>query len=282
MRVLFLLVFSLFSSSFFAQTPEPCGMNIRNAIDYDGDGQATFDIGYFINDIRNKTIAINPTCNLSNMSMVLHKFSDDSIIPNSPFLTSSIQVSVEVLDYLPCDLHCNNTITFEGLLVLPITDDSDYDGVLTINEDLNGNGNLYDDDTDSDGISNFEDLDDDNDGVNTTNEDYNRNGNFQDDDINSNGIPDYLDPTAFLSIIKNQLEKVIIYPNPVKNNFKVQLPNSLTTKLNISIYNSLGKVVYEKTTLDSETVINNELASGIYIVKIKADNHFITRKLVIN
>ncbi|MFN3909367.1 MAG: FKBP-type peptidyl-prolyl cis-trans isomerase [Flavobacterium sp.] len=48
--------------------------------------------------------------------------------------------------------------------------DSDRDGVLNIDEDINGNGNLYDDDTDGDGIPDFLDVDDDGDNVLTRRE----------------------------------------------------------------------------------------------------------------
>jgi len=48
--------------------------------------------------------------------------------------------------------------------------DSDRDGVLSKDEDLNGNGNYYDDDTDGDGIPNFIDTDDDGDGTITRRE----------------------------------------------------------------------------------------------------------------
>lgn len=48
--------------------------------------------------------------------------------------------------------------------------DTDGDGVLSKNEDLNGNGDLYDDDTDGDGIPNFLDTDDDGDGTLTRRE----------------------------------------------------------------------------------------------------------------
>ena len=41
--------------------------------------------------------------------------------------------------------------------------DHDRDGILSVNEDLNGNGDLYDDDTDADSVPNFLDTDDDND-----------------------------------------------------------------------------------------------------------------------
>lgn len=48
--------------------------------------------------------------------------------------------------------------------------DNDRDGVLNINEDLNNNGDLYDDDTDGDGIPDFLDVDDDGDNILTRRE----------------------------------------------------------------------------------------------------------------
>ncbi|WP_442846335.1 FKBP-type peptidyl-prolyl cis-trans isomerase [Leeuwenhoekiella sp. H156] len=77
--------------------------------------------------------------------------------------------------------------------------DQDNDGVPNAEEDINKNSYLYDvaDDTDGDGIANFEDIDDDGDGILTRDEiDFNENGNairpFR--DSNSDGTPDYLDP----------------------------------------------------------------------------------------
>lgn len=48
--------------------------------------------------------------------------------------------------------------------------DHDGDGIWSHMEDLNGNGNLYDDDTDADNVPNFLDANDDNDTLTTRNE----------------------------------------------------------------------------------------------------------------
>lgn len=72
--------------------------------------------------------------------------------------------------------------------------DFDNDGVYDMDEDINGNGNLLDDDTDQDGIPNYQDEDDDNDGINTADEVYGSNTNPMDQDSDGDGIPDYLDP----------------------------------------------------------------------------------------
>lgn len=66
--------------------------------------------------------------------------------------------------------------------------DSDDDGILNKDEDVNGDGNWVDDDTDGDNIPNYLDDDDDDDGIPTRVE-----GNA---DANNNGIPDHLEKAS--------------------------------------------------------------------------------------
>ncbi|TBW28346.1 FKBP-type peptidyl-prolyl cis-trans isomerase [Gramella sp. KN1008] len=66
--------------------------------------------------------------------------------------------------------------------------DHDRDGVPSYMEDLDGDGDPFNDDTDGDGISNHSDPDDDGDGKPTKEELGDKNGD---------GIPDYLDPDIF-------------------------------------------------------------------------------------
>lgn len=85
-----------------------------------------------------------------------------------------------------------------GTVIITITArDDDNDGVPAEFEDVNGNGNLFDDDTDGDGIPNFLDIDDDGDNVPTLNElnSDSINENFGDNplDTDGDGVPDYLD-----------------------------------------------------------------------------------------
>lgn len=70
--------------------------------------------------------------------------------------------------------------------------DHDYDTILSINEDVDGDGDPYNDDTDGDGLVNMFDSDDDGDGVLTINE-YDENEDGVPDDTDNDGIPDYLD-----------------------------------------------------------------------------------------
>lgn len=70
--------------------------------------------------------------------------------------------------------------------------DHDNDGVLSIDEDADGDGNPYNDDTDQDNISNYLDIDDDGDGI-LTKDEYDVNLDGIPDDTDGDGIPDYLD-----------------------------------------------------------------------------------------
>ena len=70
--------------------------------------------------------------------------------------------------------------------------DHDKDGILSRDEDPDGDGNPYNDDTDKDNIPNYQDADDDGDGTNTRVE-FDRDGDGIPDDDDNDGTPDYLD-----------------------------------------------------------------------------------------
>ena len=78
--------------------------------------------------------------------------------------------------------------------------EDDEDGIPADMEDLNGNGDLYDDDTDGDGLPNFMDEDDDGDNVLTVTELIDYDEDDDDDnpltdpqDTDNDGVPNYLD-----------------------------------------------------------------------------------------
>lgn len=109
---------------------------------------------------------------------------------------------------LPANLFCNDLPLSELKIIRDLKSTSgnvhiktvlvedDNDGIPAALEDINGNGNLDDDDTDGDGIPNYLDADDDGDNVLTKDEkpDPNNDGNLSDAlDTDGDGIPDYLD-----------------------------------------------------------------------------------------
>lgn len=84
-------------------------------------------------------------------------------------------------------------LVFKFELYQTEVNDHDNDLVPSYLEDLDANGNLFDDDTDGDDIPNFLDNDDDGDGTLTRFEDLNNDGNPLNDDSDSDGIPNFLD-----------------------------------------------------------------------------------------
>ena len=136
-------------------------------------------------------------------------------------------------------------------------------------------------DTDTDGIPNYLDNDDDGDGVLTWREDYNSDGNPANDDTNSNSIPDYLEQAVALgNNTITQTSEFEIYPNPTSNVLHIQ-NNSGVTMNAINIYSINGSLIKQIKSNEVVTTISvSELQSGIYFVKIEANNQFITKKFI--
>ncbi|CAM1354119.1 FKBP-type peptidyl-prolyl cis-trans isomerase [Tenacibaculum insulae] len=72
--------------------------------------------------------------------------------------------------------------------------DADLDNVPSIYEDIDGDGDPRNDDTNENGIANYNDVDDDGDGILTKDEDKNGDGDPRNDfnDPNKPNVPDYL------------------------------------------------------------------------------------------
>ena len=90
----------------------------------------------------------------------------------------------------------SSLIFYFDLLDIKEDTDHDIDGVPSIFEDPDGDGNPLNDDTDEDGTANFLDNDDDGDGVPTIKEDANNDGDPRNDfsDPANPNLPDYLNP----------------------------------------------------------------------------------------
>lgn len=76
------------------------------------------------------------------------------------------------------------------------------------------------------------------------------------------------------------LNAVNVFPNPVNGNaFFI----SVDKNVEIKIYNALGKVVKTQNISKTNNKVDvKNLAKGVYLLKIKADNQFITKKLIKN
>lgn len=85
------------------------------------------------------------------------------------------------------------------------------------------------------------------------------------------------DPST-ASVENNTLEGVTVYPNPARNNLKIQ---SLEGG-RISIFNILGaKVLSETTSLKNYTINVSNIKTGLYVLKVESKGKTFTKKLVI-
>ena len=91
------------------------------------------------------------------------------------------------------DIPANSPLIFYIELNDVFRTDHDEDGILSMYEDVNNNGDFKDDDTDGDEVPNYKDADDDGDGTLTIDEDIDGDGDPTNDDTDSDGIPNYLD-----------------------------------------------------------------------------------------
>uniref|UniRef100_UPI002E78ADE5 T9SS type A sorting domain-containing protein n=1 Tax=Flavobacterium facile TaxID=2893174 RepID=UPI002E78ADE5 len=84
--------------------------------------------------------------------------------------------------------------------------------------------------------------------------------------------------TQVLTVESFSLDKVKLYPNPVKTIFTISLDKEITT---VSIYNLLGQEVLSKSVNGNETSVDvNDLTTGTYFVKVTSNNEVKTLKVI--
>ena len=111
---------------------------------------------------------------------------------------SSVPNNLFCNDIPPSNLNItNDEVSVSGQVkIFTVLVEDDNDGIPSELEDINGNGNLDDDDTDNDGIPDYLDVDDDGDNVLTSSEQVNytlQDGLANAIDTDGDGVPNYLD-----------------------------------------------------------------------------------------
>ncbi|MFB6306465.1 MAG: T9SS type A sorting domain-containing protein, partial [Flavobacteriales bacterium] len=80
---------------------------------------------------------------------------------------------------------------------------------------------------------------------------------------------------------KNNLK---VYPNPTKGYFNIQLNSETAQKMMLSLYNNMGKKVYDKEIHEAKNINRKvdlrSLAKGIYFLKIKTENNTYSKKVI--
>lgn len=88
-------------------------------------------------------------------------------------------------------------------------------------------------------------------------------------------------------IINEFSDKINIYPNPIKSNFKIDFKASKVEFMKITITDINGKEysLFEGKSLIGNNIINlnsDGLRAGTYILKIQTTNKLRTQKLIVN
>lgn len=142
-----------------------------------------------------------------------------------------------------------------------LTED-DNDGIPALYEDINGNGNLDDDDTDGDGLPNYLDMDDDGDNVLTTAEGV----NFDETvlltfarDTDNDGIPDYLDNDDDNDgVLTRNEENDSVDQNPSNDITNINFgPDYLNPEINTTVLASKYRVHRITQNYDIEITVEN-------------------------
>ena len=131
--------------------------------------------------------------------------------------------------------------------------DDAYEGAEQIDLDVNDEINDPFNDlpnTDSDDESDYRDADDDDDGIETIDEDLNADGDYANDDSNGNGIPEYLEP----NIPDEEIEVFnVITPNGDGIHDILRIDGLENYPVNtLRIYNRWGVMVYTTNAYNTE------------------------------
>lgn len=104
--------------------------------------------------------------------------------------------------------------------------------------------------------------------------------------ISLNVVAPALIPTSIKSMAANEVVYTI-YPNPTNSDFTINMNGLATNNVKITLFNVIGKLVYETEAETNSGELTKEIAAyqlsnGVYFIKVNADNIEYTKKVVIN
>lgn len=161
------------------------------------------------------------------------------------------------LDISSSDESTSGIVTITTILI-----EDDNDGIPAELEDINGNGDLDDDDTDADGVPNYLDQDDDGDNVFTSAEKPNytvTEGLANAQDTDGDGIPDYLDMDDDGDGVKSRDEENLSQDqNPLNDILDPNVgPDYLNPNINSTVPATKYKIHTIQQTYEVSVVVEN-------------------------
>ena len=96
-------------------------------------------------------------------------------------------------------------------------------------------------------------------------------------DNQANDCPHIFDPTLGDNQIDNQIKNINLYPNPTKDQFRIDIKG----EFDLEIYSISGQLISEVTNVQPHQNISAPNNNGIYFVKIYQDGQVATIKMLI-
>ncbi|NQY07051.1 MAG: T9SS type A sorting domain-containing protein [Flavobacteriaceae bacterium] len=219
-----------------------------------------------INTFRLEICSIDPVSNVPNFvgNMIT--------VPGSSTYVISIGDMNGTSTFAPTDIQYI-------LLELPALGDIVYNGVTTL-----GIGDTFSQQDINTGLISY---------VNTHVCGVNANDQFRVDvlDTNTNGwVPNQTIPILIdcaLSTDEFSIDNISLWPNPTNGDFNIQLTNSTTDNVSVSMYDIQGREVYTNVFEGTGGLFQKELnlgnlSSGVYLFNIEHGNKSSTKKIIIN
>lgn len=83
-----------------------------------------------------------------------------------------------------------------------------------------------------------------------------------------------------LNLKENKIANTIVYPNPSSGQFYVELEGEFGVVV-LSVYDLLGRTVFEKTYNGDEMIFDLSQTPGAYLLKLSTDNGSFTQRIVV-
>lgn len=103
--------------------------------------------------------------------------------------------------------------------------------------------------------------------------------NSQEVEYINNTMTDYQGASSKLSVDKN--ENIIIYPNPNKGNFIINIQGDLSDDAKVEIYSIDGNLKYRSAIISKQHNVIFTSISGLYLIRIYNNNKYYTEKIIL-
>src|SRR5690606_34497764 len=70
-----------------------------------------------------------------------------------------------------------------------------------------------------------------------------------------------------------------IYPSVSNGNININLPNAAASS--VAVFNTMGQQVFANKYSEKNITLNLQVAAGVYMVKVTADNNSVTKRIIV-